>query len=50
MLAFELERDQNTYMKKIHLTPAQKSNLEIRHGKCKNVKEADRIKAVLLRS
>ena len=37
-------------MKRIRLTPTEKSNLELRHSQCKNTKEADRIKAVLLRS
>lgn len=34
----------------IYLSPTDKTELELRHKKCRDVKELDRIKAVLLRS
>jgi transposase len=37
-------------MKRIHLTEEEKTTLELRHTKCNDRKEGDRIKAVLLRS
>lgn len=37
-------------MKRLYLTPEEKSELEIRHQVCENRKEGDRIKAILLRS
>ncbi len=37
-------------MKRLYLTPEEKSELEIRHQACENRKEGDRIKAILLRS
>lgn len=37
-------------MKRLYLTPEEKSGLEIRHQACENRKEGDRIKAILLRS
>ena len=37
-------------MKRIRLSPDEKYALELRHRQCKNVKELDRIKAILLRS
>ena len=37
-------------MKRLYLTPSEKEELEHRHNACKNRKEGDRIKAVLLRS
>jgi transposase len=37
-------------MKRLFLTPEEKSELETRHQSCENRKEGDRIKAILLRS
>ena len=37
-------------MKRLYLTPLEKEELEYRHNACKNRKEGDRLKAVLLRS
>ena len=37
-------------MKRIRLTPAEKTDLELRHASSRDKKESDRIKAVLLRS
>lgn len=37
-------------MKRIHLSSKEKIELERRHAQCSNLKEGDRIKAVLLRS
>lgn len=37
-------------MKRLFLTPKEKTSLEIRHQTCENRKEGDRIKAILLRS
>lgn len=37
-------------MKRIHLTQQEKADLELRHTQCRDRKEGDRIKAVLLRS
>jgi hypothetical protein len=37
-------------MKKINLTAEEKADLETRHAQCRERKEGDRIKAVLLRS
>lgn len=37
-------------MKRLFLTPEEKSALEMRHQYCENRKESDRLKAVLLRS
>jgi hypothetical protein len=37
-------------MSNFHLTSEAKAILELRHKQCRNVKESDRIKAILLRS
>ncbi|MDB6095900.1 MAG: hypothetical protein JWM09_178, partial [Francisellaceae bacterium] len=37
-------------MEKFNLTVNQKTALELRHKQCRDVKESDRIKAILLRS
>lgn len=37
-------------MNKFYITPEEKIALELRHKQCRDVKESDRIKAVLLRS
>ena len=37
-------------MEKFNLTNKEKMALELRHKQCRNVKELDRIKAILLRS
>lgn len=50
LLAFCVEWDQNTQMRRIKLTSENKALLEARHRACADRKEADRIKAVLLRS
>lgn len=38
------------FMEEFNLTPQEKAALELRHKQCRDVKECDRIKAVLLRS
>jgi len=38
------------HMNKFYITPEEKIALELRHKQCWDVKESDRIKAVLLRS
>jgi len=50
VLAIKPEGDQTTCMKRIRLTPAEKTDLELRHASSRDKKESDRIKAVLLRS
>ena len=50
MLAIWAEGDQTTCMKRIRLTPEEKTDLELRHASSRDKKESDRIKAVLLRS
>lgn len=50
MLAFLVKKVQNTPMKRLHLTSDEKFAVERRHKLCRDVKEIDRIKAVLLRS
>lgn len=42
--------DQTITMKKINLSNEEKAALELQHNKCRDKKESDRIKAVLLRS
>jgi transposase len=37
-------------MKRLYLTPEEKTDLELRHQNCEHRKEGDRIKAILLRS
>ena len=37
-------------MKRLYLTPEEKTHLELFHQACENRKEGDRIKAILLRS
>ena len=50
LLAFLLLWDQNMPMRRIKLSEEYKLKLEARHNSSGNKKEADRIKAVLLRS
>lgn len=50
MLANLIRWDHAMEMKKLYLTPEEKTELEMRHHACTNRKEGDRIKAVLLRS
>ncbi|WP_131775133.1 IS630 family transposase [Legionella anisa] len=49
MLAFWIEWDQTTQVKRIKLTTREKERLELRHQQSNDGKERDRIKAVLLR-
>lgn len=50
MLDFSVVFEHSSQMPKFTLTPQQKEALESRHKKSRDVKECDRIKAVLLRS
>ncbi len=50
VLAFYDLQDQNACMYNFYLSPQDKTTLEHRHNSCRDGKERDRIKAVLLRS